>query len=273
MVFVCLAASNCSQTCAQSTELSSGRDVVPLTPSATETLRSMILLLIPEKVMEDDDWGNTTRIQSGVNVRFDDGRLRTSRRWKNVNHGLWQRAEISLIEPERNFELSVSLLPPSDAGHRRYAVHASTPLFIYGRHQQWNLGLRLYSVSAKATARLTLDGIVELRNEVVSDDSGTKFRMLPYVEDADIELSGFQLHSVSHMKGGVVREFGRALRDLVERQVDRREDKLVDRINRKIEDKSDRFELSLGLLNSLAGSQLRQQPVSDDSSADNAQED
>ena len=120
------------------------------------------------------------------------------------------------------------LLPASAAGHRRYAVHASTELFIYGRHQQWNLGLRLYSISAKATARLTLDGVVELRNEVVTDDSGTKLRMLPYVEDADIELSGFQLHSVSHLKGGVVREFGRALRDLVERQVDRQEDKLVE---------------------------------------------
>jgi hypothetical protein len=232
----------------------SDAEVVALTPEATEFIRGMILLLVPKSVAEDDDWGRTTRVQSGLNVRLKDGQLRTSRRWKNVNHGLWSRAEVSLIEPEKNFTLSISILPPADNGNRRFQVNASTKLHIYGRQQQWNYGLRLFSVSAKGTARLSLSGIVQLGNEVVSEGGTTRLRIMPQLEDADILLSGFQLHSVSHMKGAAVREFGRSVRSLVERQVSNQEKRIVAKINQKIQATPEKFELSLGLLNVLVGS-------------------
>ena len=105
---------------------------VPLTDEAVALLRSMIMLLVPETYTEDDDWGTTQQIQSGLNLRLDGTRLRTSRRWKDVNHGTWKRAEIQLLDPQEKFDLQVALLPTDDRNSTRYEVEANARLKVRG---------------------------------------------------------------------------------------------------------------------------------------------
>ena len=48
-------------------------------------IRGVALLLIPQEFEDDDGWGDETKIQSGLNMRFDDGQLKTSRRNKKAD--------------------------------------------------------------------------------------------------------------------------------------------------------------------------------------------
>ncbi|MEZ6060201.1 MAG: hypothetical protein R3C19_07565 [Planctomycetaceae bacterium] len=227
---------------------------VPLSDEATDFIRGLILLIAPRQFEDDDDWGRQKRVQSGLNVGLDGFRLDTSRRWKNVNHGTWQRAVVSLVDPEQNLKLQVVVLPPDDDGVRSFRVTASTRVQVAGRRQEWNRGVRLYSISGRALADLSIDAVFDVTNEVVTRDSGIALSFVPQVRSASLRLDGFRLQSVSHLKGPAIREFGRAIESLLDRRIQKEGPKLASRINAKVQKKPERFEIPIGQL-SIFGSE------------------
>jgi len=91
-------------------------------------IRSIALILLPQKFDDEKGWGDEKRIQSGLNVDFDDGRLRTSRRWNMVNHGSWLQGLGELVDPARTFSLKAAQLPDPDEQTQRYQVNVSANL-------------------------------------------------------------------------------------------------------------------------------------------------
>ena len=83
----------------------------PFTPEATQFVKGMVLLLLPQTYTDDDDWGRQKKIQSGLNVDLDGLKVKTSRRWKDVNHGTWQRVDATLVDPREHFDLKIVILP------------------------------------------------------------------------------------------------------------------------------------------------------------------
>ncbi len=219
-----------------------------LPPPAIQLLKGMAILLLPESFEDDDDWGKTKRVQSGLNVTLDGLKVHTSRRWKDARHGTWRRVTAVLVNPKDFFQLQISLLPRKSKGVPRYRVRASTRLNITAQQQQWNLGLKLYSISAVAEADLTFVADVQFRNQLVKTDEGGKLRVLPQVETANVRLTGFRLRRISHAKGGGVRLFGESIQNIIEHRVRKESEKLAGKINRKVERKPERFEIPAGIL-------------------------
>jgi hypothetical protein len=227
---------------------------VPLTDDAAALLRGMIMLLIPETYTDDNDWGTTQRIQSGLNLRLDGARLRTSRRWKDINHGTWKRAEIQLLDPQEKFDLQVALLPTDDRNSTRYAVGASARLKVRGRQQDWINGVRLYSVTGDATADVLLRAVITIKRSIVSGETNNRIlRILPHIESVSLYIVGFRLNRVGHAKGAIVREFGRSLKGTLNQALSRNRDKMASKINAKIAKKPERFGIPLGVFSLLTG--------------------
>jgi len=61
-----------------------------------EFLTKLALDSMPVHYVEDKDWGMQADRWDGIKVRFENGRLRTKRRKKKVNHGTWERYGVSL---------------------------------------------------------------------------------------------------------------------------------------------------------------------------------
>ncbi|MEO2017482.1 MAG: hypothetical protein ABGZ53_24275 [Fuerstiella sp.] len=220
----------------------------PLPPHAIQFVKGMAILLLPESFEDDDDWGKKKRVQSGLNVTLNGLKVHTSRRWKDVRHGTWRRVTAVLVNPKEFFQLQISLLPRKSEGVPRYRVRASIRLNVTGQQQQWNMGLKLYSVSAVAEADLTFVADVQFRNQLVKTDDGGKLRVLPQVETANVRLTGFRLRRISHAKGGGVRLFGESIQTIVEHRIRKESEKLAGKINRKVEKKPERFEIPAGIL-------------------------
>jgi len=224
-----------------------------LAPEALEFIRGIVLLLLPPEFEDDDGWGEETRIQSGLNVRFDDGKLKTSRRWKNVNHGSWTQASGTLIEPEDTFQLKVARLSTGTVpeGHpaavdkdiQRYEVRVATRLRVTGRQQQWSYGLMLWSISADAVADVSLNVVFEVNTEIVKTDKGTRLRFTPNVTHAVARLDSFDLRRISHAKGSAVQEFGNGLEELIRQYVDRENKDLAAKINKALHKQPERLEI------------------------------
>lgn len=219
-----------------------------LSPEATQFIKGMALLLLPTTYSDDDDWGGQRKIQSGLNVRVDGLKVRTSRRWKDVNQGTWKRVDASLVDPQNHFRLSIQLLPRVEKGVPRYRVHAAMRLRATGRQQQWALGAKLYSISADVVADVEFNADLHFQTQVTAKDKGGKLRVLPFIEQADAKLVGFSLRRVSHVKGGPVREFGHVIESLIRRAVRKKGEKLAAKINGKVQKKPERFEIPAGIL-------------------------
>jgi len=224
---------------------------VPLSEEANTFLRGMILLLMPSEYIDDDDWGSQRRIQSGLNVKLNGGKLHTSRRWKEVNHGVWKRTELRLHQPEEKFQIRVELVPQDDEAFSRYRVHATARVRIHGRQQRWTNGVKVYSASGDATADVTLKAEIALQRTFLDAEGTKRLRILPHVESFAFVVNGFRLRRVGHAKGAIIREFGRSLRSVINRIASRKNPKMVTKINHKIQKKPDRFEIPLGVFSLL----------------------
>lgn len=228
-------------------------DETPLSPEATNFIKGMALMLLPSTYTDDDDWNLHKRVQSGLNVEFKGLKLDTSRRWKEVRHGTWQRVDATLIDPENHFQLAISLLPRTEVDEPRYRVRAKMRLRAVARQQRWNFGVQLYSVSADVVADVSFDADLHFQTQLVKTDDGTQLRVLPHVETANARVDGFSLRSVSRLKGGAVREFGNVIEAIVQRAVKKKSEKLPGKINGKILKKPERFEIPAGILALVGG--------------------
>ena len=210
---------------------------------AIDFLRGIALLLIPQSFEDDDGWGDETKFQSGLNIRFHDGQLETNRRWKHVNHGNWLQASGKLVDPEERFQLKAARLPEPEMGTQRYDVEVSAQLRVTGRQQQWSYGVMLWSISAEAVADVKLHLILDVKSEVVQNDKGTRLRFVPEVTQAEAQLTDFSLRRISHLKGKPVQEFGELFERLIRKRIGRENKNLATRINAALEKKRERLEI------------------------------
>lgn len=217
-------------------------------------IRSVALILLPQKFDDEDGWGDEKRIQSGLNVDFDGGKLKTSRRWNMVNHGTWLRGSGELVDPENTFTLRAIQLPDPDEETQRYEIHTSAKLQVNGRQQQWNYGVMLWSISADAVVDLSLHAVLDVKSEVVTTDKGARLRFVPSVTQATAKMENFRLQRISHIKGTVVQAHGEVVEELLQILLRHENRNLPDRMNKALKENSEKLEipLSIGELFSLS---------------------
>lgn len=218
---------------------------VPMDRQTTEFVRGLILLLLPGTFEDSDGWGNEKRIQSGLNVDIDGGRVATSRRWKSVNHGSWKQVSGTLKNPEERFRLQLQHLPRSDSGVSRYQLKAEATVRATGRQQQWSYGVMLWSISAEAEFDIVLNASFSVEQRLADADGRSKLQLIPVVEKSHAEVTRFSLRRISHAKGSAVREFGSWFEWLIRDLVKKENRSLTEKINRKLQQKQDRLSVPL----------------------------
>ncbi len=215
----------------------------PASREAVEFVRGVVLLLLPHRFEDENGWGDEKRIQSGLHMKMDGLEVRTKRKWNMVNHGSWTRASGFLIDPENTLKLDLRNSPTTADGISRYEILVTARIFGTAQQQQWNHGVRLWSISADAEADLRFDCRFEVRQSVTSDNGATKLRFEPKVTSAEVHLDRFRLKRISHMKGSAIREAGSWFEGLIRSRIRRENGRIAEKINEKLAENSDRFEL------------------------------
>lgn len=210
-----------------------------------DAIRGLILLLVPESIEDADDWGKEKRVQSGLNIELNDGRLETSRRHRFVNHGSWVRYSIRLENPAETFRIQVRLRQPGDTAKSCYDVSIQARVHVTGQQQQWNFGVMLWSLTAEADVDVSLNMALELSREVVHSESGWGLQLKPHIQTAFLEIERFRLQRISRGKGSLVHEAGDWLKPLIEQRVTRENSEIADRLNRSLAKHPERFVVPL----------------------------
>jgi hypothetical protein len=77
-------------------------------------LRDLVDETIPRDYEKREGWGRETEIVTGVRVREKNGLPRISKRTKRVNHGVWKRYRVALVNPEEKLKFALHDLQAAD---------------------------------------------------------------------------------------------------------------------------------------------------------------
>ena len=212
-------------------------------------LQPLLVQLIMETVPHDYEntkkWGGTKEIVSGLDVKLDGWQVRTKRRRKDVNHGTWKRYHVTLVDPQEFFKLQLLNLREESPGIVAFDLLARARLKTYGRLQEWQRGVRLFSISADALADVVLKLDCRMTSKLDASRLPPDILLQPKVVAADMRLKQFKLKRLSKADGPVVREFGDGIEKLIRKKLAEKNEKLVSKINRQIEKNEDDLRFSL----------------------------
>jgi hypothetical protein len=207
-------------------------------------IRQIALKNAPHEFEDSDDWGKTKRMWDGLKVSMDGLRIKTKRRHKDANHGSWKKYRAWLIKPQQELQIRLENLREIPGKGAGFDLVLETPLGAAARWSEWRLDVQLYSISAEADAKIRLRMQCELGMSVALAGFSPRVQLEPRITDANLQLIDFRLHRISKLDGPVVKELGRALRTVLREELERRNDKLVARINRAIEKNQHKLQLS-----------------------------
>ncbi len=221
--------------------------------SSVQWLASVALSKMPRTFDGDKDWGDTKKVWAGVDVKRDGWKLKTHRRYREVEHGRWIRYEVSLPAPEAgNAALvvihAVESTIDAQTEQQRWRIDSSivVPAKFTARIQRWNLGVRLFSVTVQGELQLRLSSSATMGFFADYSEVPPALVIDPRVDQAQLVLERFEVERVSHIGGDVAEQWGDMMEELLlERLVRKQNDELVAKLNRSIEKEREDLRFSL----------------------------
>ena len=210
-----------------------------------ELITSIALDTMPHNYEDKRKWGQTKEVFDGLKVSREGLQIKTKRRWKQVNHGTWKLYRLWLINPEEDFHVTVENVEVHGPLRLSFDLVVDARLGAFARLSQWQLDVQLLSVSIDAEALVRLRVSCEVQLRVDTQGYPPDLVLEPVATDADLVLLDFRLQRISDLKGPLVKELGEELHDRLQEEIEQREVKLLERINRQIEKRRDRLRLSL----------------------------
>ncbi|QEG24268.1 hypothetical protein [Mariniblastus fucicola] len=210
-----------------------------------EFLTKLALESMPVRYVEDKDWGKQSERWDGVKVSFRDGRLRTKRRKKKVNHGTWDRYEVALVDPDNWFSVQLDNFLETGEERVSFDIVVTAKVSVVARQAKWVKGVQLYSISANGSADVQLTVAVSLGSSMDLSKFPPDLIFDPRVDDATIVLENFRIDRVSKAGGEFAQQVTRIVKKKLDEKLDQKEDKLVQKLNAKIDKSRDRFTLSV----------------------------
>ncbi|TWU23297.1 hypothetical protein Pla52o_28330 [Novipirellula galeiformis] len=206
---------------------------------------------VPAVYQGDKDWGDTKRIWAGVRAKFDGLKLKTHRRFKEVNHGRWIRYEIKLPDVNTPHAATTTIQSAKLTDDDRWQIGSITEstMHFMAKVEHWNYGIKLYSVTVTGHLRVQLQltstiglylDYTEVPPAVVAE---------PIVEGAKLTLASFEIDRVSKIGGDAAEAWGEVMQEvIVERFIESQNDRIVAKLNQAIEKKRDKLRFSWSML-------------------------
>jgi hypothetical protein len=202
---------------------------------------------IPREYERSKDWGRTKRITTGLRSSGNFFEFDIHRRKTEVNHGVWKKYRITLVEPDKNLDVQITNLRSIEPN--RFALTLSVAARVHGwvRAKVYDRGIHLIALEAEADTNVQLTVDAEFAIESVPTSTylpGIAVR--PHVKAARVKLKDFRLNRISDLRGSLAHELGDGLRHVLEDELTG--PKLVAKLNRSIEKRRERLQLTPDML-------------------------
>ncbi|MCI0359900.1 MAG: hypothetical protein L0211_15595 [Planctomycetaceae bacterium] len=219
----------------------------PFTPSPEfqAWLTDLVREHLPHQYERKKNWGHTERRFTGVSVRLDDGRLKTHRKFDDVNDSRWTMYRVKLADPEEQFDVEVSRMEELEGGRVAMDLAAVARLDVFGRQSLWTRGVQVFSLSADADAKVRLTAHAEIATRLDPTVLPPDVHLAPTITSAKLEILDFRLRRISQAHGPLVRSLSHTVREALEDKLAEDNEKLVAKLNKSLAKQQGKLKLSL----------------------------
>jgi hypothetical protein len=213
-------------------------------PMLSGFLEQIVRSQLQEEYVDDDDWGKTRRVTVGHKINGKPFRWELQPRKKVVNDGLWEKYAVRLVDPNDHLDVRVHRLE-LQGGKLVFAISLSAKLNGDARLERWRQGIKILNAHIEAVAHVDVElaGDVTIRL-TTGNGSLPAVAIEPVLTDLDIKLKKFKLKRISKLDGMLAHELGDGLKDTIQRELNRREPKIIDKLNKSIDKRRERLVLS-----------------------------
>ncbi len=207
-----------------------------------QLVRDLILRDLKEKYTDQKHWGQKAKVdRTRIKGKWFEPRLETEN--VEVNDGLWQRVEVTLVEPDKNLQVELRNRS-SDSGDAAFSLILQAKIAGEAHIERWRQGIKGLNATVlfDATVRVRVDTRLGIRFEpgkLLSD-----VVLDPKVTAVELELIDFDLRKVGVLGRDVARELSNPLKPVLAHELKRREPKIVEKINAAIDKRRDHLRFS-----------------------------
>lgn len=210
-----------------------------------QLLTNLVLENLPHDYVDEKKWGRQSERWDGVDVKFKDGKIRTHRRKKMVNHGTWKRYTASLMNPTEEFSVRVTNMRQRPDASMAFDVECSAHVKLHGRQSKWIKGVQLYSLSADGHAKLNLSVSMQLETHLDITKFPPDLIFAPKATAANIEVKELRIDRISKAGGEFAQQVTKGVRSSLDEKIAKKEKKLVEKINKKLREEKKSLRLSI----------------------------
>src|SRR5262245_58022779 len=203
------------------------------------SLRPLLLQHLPNPLTQtQENWGKQVEAVFGRGKR---------------NHGTWRKVRISAINPANTLLLDIRNLQQPTPNVSRFDLVVGVDAQIDFEQQIWDHGVRLYSGSTRARARVTVVLKCEVESHAVTGKGWLPdlvFKVV--VRSADLRYSGLDFVHIAGVGGDGADMIGHSLHGLLKAVKPSLEKDLLAKANAAIVKAADKKEIRIGLNNLFA---------------------
>lgn len=202
---------------------------------------------IPNQHVNEKDWNKTKEVYAGIKFRREGLKLETERRWKTVNHGLWRRYQVDLVNPDQTLQVKISDVYWMPDNRLHFHLQVLSTVRVHARQARWNLDVKLYSAHVEAKATVLLDIDAHVGFQVDPTFLPPALVLDPIVANASLQMASFEVDKIGHLGGDLAEELGDATEGIIRRElIEPQSDKLTDKLNRQIDKRRESLKVAIG---------------------------
>lgn len=200
----------------------------------TDAIRQAIIAELKGKYEDDKHWGHTTQALRRTRLRGNISNLHWETRTKAVNDGLWKHYVVTVVEPEQQLHVGLDHLHMTDQGRLAFVLRLSARLRGEAQIERWQQGIKLMGTSAAGEAVISATINCDVGIRFQQGNLASDVLLDPHVAAIHLELVDLDVHRLGKLGGKAAHELGDSFTPTVERQLKRREGKLVEKANASI---------------------------------------
>ena len=228
----------------------SGPAVLELAPVWPQLLKALVAEAIGDGYEDTKNWGRTREVIGGVDIEPRPGRFapRISKHKIEVRDGFWRRYRVDLLDPERDLDVRIDNLQAVAPGVTDFTIHIALRARITAQVEHWIRGVKGFNAEVISDAGIVVDAAcrITIRSEFVPGSFLPDVVLEPEVREIKARLTDLDTHQIGRLRGDLVEEIGNGSRRVIDELLQRREDQLVAKANRKIAENRDKLRFSPG---------------------------
>lgn len=200
----------------------------------SDILRSILLESLKSEYVDERHWGATTRRFDGFRVQG----TRISKREREINHGIWRRFRVNLIQPEKNFHVQFAQLEPTADGEIPFSIRIRLRARCESTFAWWTYGVKGVNGTTVSDVTLQLQMVLNTSPRLKFDLQSAlpKVELRPQIASLSLELKDLDVRRFGVFHGDVVKVLGDGATEAVEELIQQQEGKIRKKLQQKLDE-------------------------------------